>query len=139
MSVSLFPPGCMQDVVEGLAQARLADGLAQERSGAGGAPPLLLLLAGPARDEEDRNTRAALGQEALDLEPVHVRHAHVEQQAVGLRRQLGAQELRTGSEALCAVAEGADEPAGRLPHRRVVVADRGDRLPRPLDLLDALR
>src|SRR2546421_4442378 len=92
--------------------------------------------AGPAGEKHDRNPRIALGEATLDLQTVHARHADVEHHACGLRRAGGGQKRLSRAERLGAIPEGADQPAGRLPHRGVVVdvatsgASSGDGWPR---------
>src|SRR5262249_19182708 len=87
----------------------------------------LLLVAGPATDEYDRDVETVCSDATLDLEAVHVRHADVEHEARSPRGQRRAQEIFPRGEHLGLIAEGPDQAAGRLPDRCIVVND-GDEL-----------
>src|SRR5438876_10898415 len=96
-----------EHLLEDLEQRRFADRLAQELDRSRRPCPPLLVVAGAAGEEHDRDSRVALGEPSLDLQTVHARHADVQHQASSLRRAGGAQELLARAERLGAVPEGA--------------------------------
>src|SRR6476661_11136552 len=81
------------DLPQNLQQRRGGDRLSEEVDRPGGSCPALLLVAGPAADEDDRNLKLACGDLTLYLEAVHVGHADVEHEARGSRRLRRPQEL----------------------------------------------
>src|SRR5205823_2287463 len=85
-----------EHLLEDLEQRRFADRLAQEFDRSRRPCPPLLVVAGPAGEEYDRDSHPALGEATLDLEPVHVRHAHVQHEARGSRPGSGGQKLLPG-------------------------------------------
>src|SRR5207253_4024354 len=117
----------LEQLLEDVQQRRCADWLAQELDRSGRPCPTLLVVAGPAGEEYDRDSYAALGEATLDLQAVHVRHANVQHEACGSRRRSGGQKLFPGGERLGARSEGPDQTAGRLPNRSIVVDDRDER------------
>src|SRR4051812_7009820 len=105
------------NLLEYLQQRRFGDRLAQEFDRSRRPCPTLLVVAGAAGEEHDRDACVALGEATLDLETIHARHADVQHQTCGPRCTGGAQELLARTERLSAIPEGADQPAGRLADR----------------------
>src|SRR5438128_866825 len=100
------------------------------------------LLVSVRGDENDRYDPMARHQAALQLEPAHSRHAHVEDQAVRLMRAIRAQELLGRSKRLHSKPDGPEQPPHRLTYGFVVVDDRDEREVRhrgPLRSLDDRR
>src|SRR5439155_10851236 len=99
-------PRDLEQLLEDAQQRRRADRLAQELHRSGRPCPPLLVVAGPAGEEYDRDWHAALGEATLDLQAVHARHADVQHEACGSRRGSGGKTLFPGGERLCAISEG---------------------------------
>src|SRR5881628_3411328 len=108
IAVSANRPRDLEQLLEDAQQRRCADRLAQELDRSGRPCPPLLVVAGPAGEEYDRDSHAALGEATLDLQAVHVRHANVQHEACGSRRRSGGQKLFPGGERLGARSEGPD-------------------------------
>src|SRR3989442_3254881 len=102
-------------LLQNLQQRRRGKRLPQEVDCSCGSRPALLVVAGPAADEDDRNVEVACGELTLDLEPVHARHSNVEHEAGRSGGHWRRQELLPGGERLGAITEGVNQAAGRLP------------------------
>src|SRR5207253_9217796 len=120
-------PRDLEQLLENAQQRRRADRLAQELGRSGRPCPPLLVVAGPAGEEYDRDSHAAPGEATLDLQAVHVRHADVQHEACGSRRGSRGQKVFPGGERLGAISKGPDQTAGRLPNRSVIVDDGDER------------
>ena len=79
-----------------------------------------------ARDDDDRQRRRRLDQPPLQLEPVHVRHPHVDEGAGGHGLGQGAEEGRARGVGVDVVAGGLQQRTQRIAHR-IVIVDDGDR------------
>src|SRR5258708_19514331 len=101
-------------------QRLLAKGLEQviDRAAAHGSrPQFLISMCG---DEDDRHLRMAGHQTALQLEPAHSGHAHVEDQAVRLAHAIRPQELLGRSKYVHYESDGPEQPPNALTHGATV-------------------
>src|SRR5438445_2718611 len=128
MTVSSPAGRLFESRTEYLKQGVLADGFAQERDRSRLQCPPLLVVTGAGGNEHHGDRRVAASQLALQLQAVHARHADVQDQARGIRRPAGIEKLLSRAKRLRTISDRADEPARRLPHRRIVVHDRDERL-----------
>src|ERR1700722_13439599 len=75
-------------------------------------------------DEDDRNTAFLVFKPGLQVQPRHLRHANINDQARGLTMQTGFKEFFRGSKALCLVPSRFDQILQGILHRLLVIDDR---------------
>ena len=78
-------------------------------------------------DEDNRDPPIGCGQLMLQLEPVHPRHHHIEDQTRGLRQMSRLHELGCGRESLAREAHRSEQACQRDSNGLVVVHDRYER------------
>ena len=82
-------------------------------------------------NENDREVMTLCNQFALQLYPIHARHLHVANQALGVIQPVRFQERFSGCKLEHCIPKRSNEAGGRVP-KRIVVIDDCDHRHRPL-------
>src|SRR5882724_1265297 len=132
--VVVFAPSFRtQSCLDRSQQRFLAEGFEQvihRAAPQGSQPQFLISMCG---DEDDPHLGMAGNEMALQFEPAHSRHAHIEDQAVRLARTIGAQELLGRSKYFHHELDGPEQGPKGLADGVVVVDDRDERYLRHLE------
>jgi hypothetical protein len=118
----LLPPPCYR-ALDGADEGLLVERLGENVHGSSGEGLVAGVVVAVSRDEDDRKGPSGTCDRALKLEPTHVRHANVDQEARGGRDGRVPKVRGRIGEGLDLVAGGVDEPFERPAHRGVVVHD----------------
>jgi hypothetical protein len=113
--------------IYGIEEILLAAGFVQKghRTGCKGA--LSRIVIGVRRDEDDRDVPVRRHELTLELESVHARHPHIENQACRLVRVIRLQERFRRRETLHAKSNGSEQIVERIPQSVVIVNNRNER------------
>jgi hypothetical protein len=113
--------------IYGMEEILLAAGFVQKGHCAGCKGVRSRLVIGVRRDEDDREAPVRRHQLTLELETVHARHSHIENQARRLVRVMRLQERFRRRETLHAKANGSQQIIERIPQSVVIVDNRNER------------
>src|SRR5215813_1416732 len=111
----------------GMEEILLAAGFIQKGHRTGGKGARAHVVIGIRRDEDNRHAPVRRHQLTLELESVHARQAHIENQARRLGRVMRLQERFRRREALHAKSHGAEQIIERIPQSVVIVDYRHER------------
>src|SRR5262252_2615491 len=125
--ITLVVSRMFESRIYGIEEVLLAAGFVQKGHRAGGKGACARVVIGMRRDEDDRDAPVRCIQLTLELESVHTRHPHIENQACRLVRVLRLQERFSRRETLRAKSDGSKQIVERIPESIVIVDNRNER------------
>jgi hypothetical protein len=113
--------------VYSIKQRLLMERLVQKVHSAGFKGPRSRIIVCMGRDEDDRDSPVSRNYLTLELEPVHVRHSHIKNQAGCIVHSIRIQKRLRRSETLRSKSDRSDQIVERIPEGIIIVYNRNER------------